>query len=488
MRRTLYAAVAGLALLTLLAALPGNPAGPFDARTWERAEGFRLEQSGAGIAFEPFIAISHALAGAPDYRVAIGSTLVWVFVVALILAVRREVGRVERAPPWLAGLRIGGKALGCALLFAAYMFFGLLVHLPSWRLVAESDNFLIADLQTHTLLSHDGLVSARHNLELHGSRGCDVVAITEHNGTMGAALAEELAEFDPSLPGVIPGVEIRERGGGYLLGIGLHMRREEIEPLDLRHPPNFTAYAREKTSARFPRGAAVIALAWKLKAPDIARLADAGVDGFELVNFGHPGTPEPVRQAMLTESKRPLAMVASSDWHGWGGFWRTWTAVRVLGAGGMPRSMAAEAVQEALLDRRSEDIFPIVAGRLGPPSLMRAIFAPLVEAVRYARELSPLRVLSWWIWAGVFLLFPLRRGRPDFATSRTLLMVLLSVLGTGLIVVGTRLLGAFLGGRTTSTFPAEIGFTALGIGVGCAIAAAVTALLEVRRKGRTSVN
>ena len=44
---------------------------------------------------------------------------------------------------------------------------------------------------------------------------------------------------------------------------------------------------------------AVISLAWKLRVDDILRLADAGVDGFEIANVAHPNISATMHQALI---------------------------------------------------------------------------------------------------------------------------------------------------------------------------------------------
>ncbi|MFA5138014.1 MAG: hypothetical protein WC728_02185 [Elusimicrobiota bacterium] len=451
-----------LVLLSALAALPGDPAGPFDPRSGARADGFVLEMPATASAIEPFAAPFHALAGAPDYRLAAVSTLVWVALFPLFVV--RPTRRALAACGWAIGL------------FACYVLFCALVPLPSWRLRAKAPGTVIADLQTHTLASHDGIVSAEDNLELHAARGCDVVAVTEHDDSSGSYEALDLAEAAPGLPAVLPGVELRERGGGYLLGLGTTLSRKRIEPEDLRDARKFVAAAR-RPNERFPDGGAVLALSWKLKGPDVSRLVSAGVDGFEIANFGHP-VPNPDAEAamLLAQSKHGLHLVSSSDWHGWSGAWRTWTAFRV--PPGTPKREFADVVLEILRERRTQDVLPLTAGRLGQQPLLRTAFAPVIEAVRYARELSWERVLSWWIWAGLLLAARRALLRVRLRPGRVGLIVLLAVLGTGLVIAGASLLLSFASGETSTAFPARIGAWGAAAGSMACMAGAVLSYLE----------
>ncbi|MHC5056042.1 MAG: PHP domain-containing protein [Planctomycetota bacterium] len=473
-------ALVGLVLVSVLAALPFAPEGPHDARDWSVVRDMRLEFPISGALVEPLASLGHVVAGAPDVRVAAVSTLVWVLVMggaaSLVIALRR--GRA----PLAVALRTLGGAGACLGVFLVWVGFSLLVHLPSWRLVNGRDDVVIADLQSHTFASHDGLVSARENLAWHDSRGYDVVAVTEHNDPRGSFEAEALAEMRGLGTGVIPGVEWREPGGSYLLGLGLDGGKR---------PPVMTGSRADARSfaeqVRAYHGGATLALAWKLSPDGVRRLEEVGIDGFEIANAGHPDIPLDVRAAILQVSK-PRVLVASTDWHGWGGFARTWTAVRVPGAADMTPAEKAKAVVKALRERRAGDVTPVVAGYMGPASTARAVFAPFAELARYAMELTPLRVFAWWVWTGALVAAAelLRRGRVR--PGRTLLAAFMLVFGGGLAYEGTRLLGAWAAGAKARGFLARVGGWGLGIGFAAFAAAIAILAVELRRSrlGRDS--
>jgi predicted metal-dependent phosphoesterase TrpH len=69
------------------------------------------------------------------------------------------------------------------------------------------------DLHNHTALSPDGLLSPRELLVEAAARGISCIAITDHNTVDGALQAAALAGSDPSLPRVIPGIELSTEAG-----------------------------------------------------------------------------------------------------------------------------------------------------------------------------------------------------------------------------------------------------------------------------------
>jgi predicted metal-dependent phosphoesterase TrpH len=69
------------------------------------------------------------------------------------------------------------------------------------------------DLHNHTHFSADGIMSPAALLKTAKARGIDCLAVTDHNTTDGALQALELAREDPSLPRVIPGIELSTADG-----------------------------------------------------------------------------------------------------------------------------------------------------------------------------------------------------------------------------------------------------------------------------------
>jgi predicted metal-dependent phosphoesterase TrpH len=79
------------------------------------------------------------------------------------------------------------------------------------------------DLHNHTAFSPDGLMSPAVLLAAAKARGLSCIAITDHNTIRGALQGAALAESDPTLPRVIPGMELSTRDGEV---IGLYLSEE----------------------------------------------------------------------------------------------------------------------------------------------------------------------------------------------------------------------------------------------------------------------
>lgn len=97
---------------------------------------------------------------------------------------------------------------------------------------------LRVDLHNHTDCSPDGLLGPLRLLRLAQARGLDCIAVTDHDRIVGARRCLELAEADPSLPRVIPGVEVRSKHGeivGLFLERDIPAGRSGLYTIDLIH-------------------------------------------------------------------------------------------------------------------------------------------------------------------------------------------------------------------------------------------------------------
>ena len=469
-RPAIWATGIGLAILSLCAALPIHPQGPFDARDFTRVPGAHLTQSGWPVLIEPLTAPLQILAGAPDHRLAGVAILLWVLCGA---AAWRAFSDWQTVPGKSIRVRATRAALtgGAAAMLLVYCVgFAGVLRLPGWCLVADDPNALILDPHSHTVASRDGLVSGPENLNWHSSAGFNVVAITEHKRPAAAsAIAGYVRSVPPPAPTVLAGVEISYNVRGVSL-IGLGLRPDYLPLTDVSgqdYPARFASYVHDAQHG------AVIAMAYKLEPDDVTRLANAGIDGFELVNFGHPNIPYQVHDTLLdVASKRGLALVAVSDWHGWGGLSRTWTLIQnPPGSGTSPESPADLTIRK-LRERHTGNVIPVVAGYLGTPSWWRILLAPLVESLRYAAELSPARVVSWWLWSAVVLALAHRLSRAGLPPHKVLVAVLLAVIGISLVGAGAGLIAERANPLSSSTFPVRIGIYTLLVGVSALLVSA----------------
>ncbi len=447
--------------LTLMALLPWNPQGPFDARDYKLIEGVSLSYPWWGVLLEPFYAPAQMLMNAPDFRLALIVTGLWVAIAAIALPIWLSLRESPRPSPWRIAGRTSATLTVSILLYLTYVITAAVVYFPGWKLEVDNPEWLVADLQSHTLGSHDGLVTAKKSLGWHEARGYDLFAVTEHYVADGSFAARDLANKTAGAPVVIPGVEINSEHEDFILGIGL--KNGDIPKYA---GPEDTAYSRRfMENIHQQHNGATIVLSWGLEPARVSKLIANGADAFEIVNTGHPDVPQKLRDELLRAEKEDgVVMLASTDWHGWSGFSRTWTLVHIPDAAKLSKNQIAARTIQLLREHKQDAFVPVVAGYMGPVAWVRTIFTPLFETVRYGAELSTPRVVSWWVWffalAGLYgWLRQKGYSVPSVLLGTTSLLLSLTLLQRGMELHG------WWPGKTTTEYSLEIGGNVFWLGL-----------------------
>lgn len=469
----------GLVVLTVLACLPYAPQGPFDARNYTRLSGMKVEQHPWTAVIEPLFAPLLIIAGAPNFKIAALVTLVWVFLGAGLWGMRSgfHSQKEKRLFPLLK--RGAFSALIATSTLLVLLFFFVMARVPGWRLVVSDPSLIVADLHSHTLMSHDGLMSTLTNLNLHATCGYGMEAMTEHSFLVGHevhGLADTALE---RLPAVLSGLEVHVGARAILIGLVkkptvklekslilmqlFHSSRRMKGAGPAAGKPEDPAALFAKKIHEDGQGAVLAVTLKNLQTSDITRLADDGVDAFEIANCGHPDLPRALRrQVLATCLSRGLVLLADTDWHGWTGLTRTWNVIRAPGGVVLPRAQRADFVLQKLRDHDGRDIIPVVTGYMGEPSLARAVFSPFVETARYAMELSPTRVISWWLWAWSVFFLSVSVEKKGFSPVDILPALLVIATSIGLISAG---LSVIRQGTGRTAFGFHAGLITIAVGV-----------------------
>ena len=301
-----------------------------------------------------------------------------------------------RRPP---GLRAEVRALVVALaLLAAFIGGGLLSHRPMVKLVGPDQDMAAVDFHSHSNASHDvrGTAMARFdtrkNLLWHQRAGFDAVFLTDHNTTAGL------------VPTDVPVALCRGREvsawrahivllGGDLDSVRGPYRRDWAGLLQLLADAD-TAY-----------GSVAIASIPEYERHHWTRLdslADAGIDGFEIVNAS-PKANELTRarrdSVIDLARRRGKLVVGASDHHGWGAVSMVWNLVRVA-EGRENLEQLCGGVMESL-----EGGFPSVTvverHRLRPDDWWPGWLTPLAVLWETWRGMGWDMTAAWlaWIWA-----------------------------------------------------------------------------------------
>jgi len=462
-------AFAWLILITFLsAAWSFKGVIPLDARTGLKITDVdaTFEQSFVASAIEPFTSLAHAVVGAPDYLNAAISASCWLFVFTLVFSFLMTGRRNNKQPLQIRAFRSLRAAVESILIFALYGFFIIIVPLPDRSLVVKDSSVIVADLHSHTVLSGDGIASSGQSLAYHRARGYNMVAFTEHYSDVWRSTSFISIQVEHQPVELIHGVELSIQNFGeekiFIVALGIQPKADFPYPL---HDQNgVTTNEAVRLLIDFIHNVehgAVVAVSYHLHPKDIEGLAKIGVDGFELANFGHPSMTEDVRDALLKiQGLYRVALLADSDWHGWSGLAKTWTLIKTGNLSGE----RSDHVINALRDRDPDQIIPVVSQMMGSPSVLRSVFTPFVEIIRYCGEMSLLQLLSWWVWTMTLFGIGTLLRRVDLHPVRCFIAGGLVVLGGGLLFRGLGLMAAWFAG-TPFPFPGEVGLATCGVGI-----------------------
>ncbi|GAI14112.1 unnamed protein product, partial [marine sediment metagenome] len=211
--------------------------------------------------------------------------------------------------------------------FIIVCFFIILVPLPKYSLQPESSEEILVDLHSHTTYSHEGIATPEENIRWHLAHGFAAWAITDHPRTLeGVKRAKEIAQEKYPQAVIITGQEVKcykgKEGGNFLL-LGID---KVVDPRDYgREIVKVTNLVHDKYN-----GAVIVPHWWRKKFHTLEKLANSGVDGFEIYTARALGPERTIQEAIKDIcQKNNLVMLGSSNWHGWGSASHIWTSVHI---------------------------------------------------------------------------------------------------------------------------------------------------------------
>ncbi len=398
---------AGLVALAL--ALPPRPA-VVSALTGEPLAGVSLRLPPAYVILAPFCGILDYLTVLTvAQHLAVLGTLAVFFFGWRLLRRRRKRGLLRRAAIEL------GAGLGFLAAVVGIYAFGAAGPHPMARLVVDDPDVVIVDFHSHTLSSHDGrkTFTAERNRAWHRAAGFDVAYITDHDSVRAAI---EEAGRNPPRAGegtvILPGREV--------VYAGQHVA--VLGPLDPRLGPAAGADGAVDPAAPCAGWPVLIqTIPNNLGNLPPAECTDlgAGVRAIELVD-GAPrglaqGERERARILRLADSL-DIAVVASSNLHGWGRTAPGWSLLRIPGWRAMSPQEVGAHIEDALR-HGGRDAVEVVSVR-GPGHPLEGIGVaalPFVTVADFVARRSRTERLSWLMWIAVAVL--LARARRSRAAA-----------------------------------------------------------------------
>jgi hypothetical protein len=274
-----------------------------------------------------------------------------------------------------------------------------------------SPDLVAVDFHSHTSASHDGRAgfAAEQNRAWHAASGFNVAYVTDHRTFDGAL---EASKRNPATAGagtvLLPGLELRDTGEHPIL-IGVDPRRMHIESPDWKDAaihadggpaPPLVFIALPGNLLRIPRD-----------------LTDGRVRlaGIEIVD----GSPRGIAQSatdrgavLALAQKLDVALIASSDNHGWGRTAPAWSVMRIPGWRAMTPAALDIAIRRTILveGRRSVQV---ISRRLAAQPVGASGFAlgGLAIAWTMLRTISLPERVSWLAWTWMLCLVHLRFAR-----------------------------------------------------------------------------
>ncbi len=404
-----------MVLGAVLVALPARSP-VVSALTGEPVRGVSLHFPVAYIVLAPVCSVLDflTLLTVPEH-LAILLTLTLVFVLWRVLRRRRSRGILLRT-----AIEVGTFAACLAGLLAVYAY-GALGPRPMAKLEVSDPDRVVVDFHSHTGTSHDGRKSftAEVNRAWHRDAGFDVAWITDHDSISAGQRAEAR---NPATAG---------QGMVLLTGREVVYRDEHVAVLGTTDP-RITPVPGDSTSAGSGPGAGAPpdCAAWPLLIQTIPENLDhvptPGPGGCPVVHAIEisDGAPRGIDQGERDRAEifriadsLHLALVASSNNHGWGRTAVAWSLMKVPGWRSMtPRELGARI--EGELRAGGPGTVEVVARRrqARTEGRMRAA-APLLSAASFLGGLTRSERLSWLVWLGIGVL--LARWRADLRRRRS---------------------------------------------------------------------
>jgi predicted metal-dependent phosphoesterase TrpH len=370
--------------------------------------GAYLEVSWAYLLLAPLFGVLDTLSLLTlDQHYAVLATLIGAFV--LWRAARRRTRRGWRA-------RIGieaGVATACLLGLVAFYGYGIVGPRPMAGLAVRDSTAIVVDFHSHTAHSHDGRAGfgAEDNREWHASAGFDAVYVADHRTYQGYA---EGAARNPGRAGdgtvLLPALEIKF-ANRYASVLGEAWRYRSA--MDGNHLIADSLY--RATARGAPRPTLVLTIPGRIDSIPAATPDSIGYVAVE-VNDASPRGLEQSRQdrgqILRLADSLDLALVASSNNHGWGRTAAAWTVLRIPGWRAMPPQRLSRAIEATLHGDRREASH-VVERRIPYPGGSVPALALTVPAITWQMfgGLGSAERVSWLLWAWAIALGFAAAGR-----------------------------------------------------------------------------
>lgn len=290
------------------------------------------------------------------------------------------------------------------LLICLLVIYGIFLPVQRYKLVPENSKYVLLDLHSHTVYSHDGIVTPTYNLQWHKNYGFSCWAITEHQNTGVATILQKDIIRRYGLPvTVIPAQEIKFQGV-YLNLLGIE---GDIDP------KKFNSLKELIDTVHNYGGVVIVPHIWAEREGKISpeELAEAGVDGFEIAGISSvPLTPEKQKKIIEFCRRNGLIMVGGTNWHGWNNLCNIWTSFRVEEWNELNPEDRKKEVLEAIR-KRERDRFRVITYNYHyiPENI---VIEPFKSMYLYISTLDRIQRFFWILWIVIlYLVFSIIKAK-----------------------------------------------------------------------------
>jgi hypothetical protein len=399
--------VAWAGVVALAVALPTRSP-VVSALTGEALPGVTLEHSPGYLAAAPVLGVWDALTvlSIPQHLAVLGG------LISIFLLWRLSRTRAPRSVG--LGAALAWEALGLALFVGSVLAFyavGAVIPRPMAALRVADPDVVVVDFHSHTRSSHDGRGSftAERNRDWHRDSGYHVAFITDHDSVRAAL---DAAALNPGRAGAGPVI---------LPGREVIYRRQHVAALGLMDPRAILAAGDTSSvidaDGRCPSWPVLVhTIPENLDLVPLPECADGagGVHAIELIDGAPRGLGQGDRERdriLAIADSLDLAVVASSNLHGWARTASGWSLLRIPGWREMTPEQVGLLIEEKIRIE-GRDAVEVVGHRRPVETEVGLAVAglPIRFVVDFVSQLSRAERMIWLLWLALASAATLRFG------------------------------------------------------------------------------
>ena len=297
----------------------------------------------------------------------------------------------------------------------------IFLPLPNNTIINHDPDSVLVTTHSHTVYSHDGLISDDAMWKWQKQNGFDAFFITDHanhNKTLDFVKSQRNRQF-PEEPLVMGGEEYS--GSNHLSLLGLKTKfstkgMADSTVINLTHA----------------QGGAVIVNHWfDGEHKSLEYYKNLGVDGFEIENTATDKSYDRKVYQRIKDfcEQNNLIMNGGLDFHGYGNVCSLWNAFEIPGWHTLDPDAREAAILRVIKTRDQNKLRVLLYKDRPYYTKKHLIFSPLFTSINYFRTLNLYQVLSWIFWIVLFAVIRNRFSKSAEIKKRFAAQRLIPVLG-----------------------------------------------------------